>query len=105
MTNQALTLDTRILLIDADCGEIYSWPGTGYNFRTMIPDSDCCTVTLRDAIQVCREQDWQILGFIVDPNNGEIEVRVNVDPRPDWKISDFSFTEGMKTIPAHLFSA
>ena len=105
MTNQALTPETRILLIDADIGEIYSWAGSGIEFKTLILDSDCCTVLLREAIQVCKRREWDILGYIENGLDGDIEVRVCTLPESDRCPDGFSFTEGMKTIPAHLFSA
>lgn len=105
MANQALTPDTRILLLDADIGEIYSWAGSGIEFQTLIPDSDCCTVLLREAIQVCTKENWQILGFVEDSSNGEIEVRVRTLPESERNWTECDFAEGLKTIPAHLFSA
>ena len=105
MANQALTPNTRILLIDADIGEIYSWAGSGIEFKTLILDSDCCTVLLREAIQVCKRREWQILGFVEDSSNGEIEVRVRTLPESERNWTGCDFAEGMKTIPTDLFSA
>ena len=83
MTN--LNLNTRVLVIDADIGEIYSWDGSyggslsspskTWDFKTTIPGSDCATVLLSQAIEVCERESVQILGAELE-TTGEIYIHV-----------------------------
>jgi hypothetical protein len=89
MTIQALTNNTRVLVIDADLGEIYSWHGSyeakEWGFKSTIPGSDCATVLLSEAVEVCKRESVEILGAQREEETGEIYIHVRTPDNQSYR--------------------
>ena len=87
-TIQALTNETRVLVIDADLGEIYSWHGSyeakEWGFKSTIPGSDCGTVLLGEAVEVCERESIEILGAQREAT-GEIYIHVRTPDNQSYR--------------------
>jgi hypothetical protein len=61
-------MSDRVMVVDGDVGEIYSWPGAGNpEWKTVIDDPESlldCTVLHAEAMIVISKMGWTILGTV-----------------------------------------